>query len=108
MLSENARVRRKILPIFANLFAPHLAKVNTALEPGLIHIAWTSLTFNAFVSNARSAVSEFELLIDKVIGVYENLITLYLDEVSCCVLCELPESEPLMTEDFLMQTQVIC
>ena len=106
MLSENARVRQKILPLFASSFSPHVAKVDSAIEPGLIHITWTSLTFNNFVDNTRSAISELELLIDKVNGIYENVIGVYLDEVSHCVLCKLPELEPLTTDEFLRQTQV--
>jgi dynein heavy chain len=108
MLSENARIRQKILPLFANSFSPHMDKVDAAIEPGLIHITWTSLTFSSFVDNTRKAISELELVIDKVNGIYKNVIEVYLEEVSCCILCKLPESEPLTTDEFLKQTQECC
>lgn len=60
VLSENSRVREKIQPAFEQLFTPHVAKVDEAIQPGLTSLNWTSLNIDKYVDRITVALGNKE------------------------------------------------
>ncbi len=104
MILENERIRGKVTELFTPLFLAHFEEMDRALSPGLSLIRWTSLNLPSFVEAATSALSKLELLIDRVISIHENRITVVLKEIQSIPLCELPTSEIITIEEFISTT----
>nr|XP_034491996.1 dynein heavy chain 5, axonemal [Marmota flaviventris] len=108
MLSEYQRVRSKMPPAIEQLMAPHLAKVDRALQPGLAALTWTSLNIEAYLENTFTKIKDLELLLDRVNDLIEFRIDAILEEMSSTLLCQLPQEEPLTCEEFLQMTKDLC
>ncbi|XP_071468921.1 dynein axonemal heavy chain 5 [Marmota flaviventris] len=108
MLSEYQRVRSKMPPAIEQLMAPHLAKVDRALQPGLAALTWTSLNIEAYLENTFTKIKDLELLLDRVNDLIEFRIDTILEEMSGTLLCQLPQEEPLTCEEFLQMTKDLC
>uniref|UniRef100_A0A8C5ZW29 Dynein axonemal heavy chain 5 n=1 Tax=Marmota marmota marmota TaxID=9994 RepID=A0A8C5ZW29_MARMA len=108
MLSEYQRVRSKMPPAIEQLMAPHLAKVDRALQPGLAALTWTSLNIEAYLENTFTKIKDLELLLDRVNDLIEFRIDAILEEMSGTLLCQLPQEEPLTCEEFLQMTKDLC
>ena len=106
MLATNNRIQRKIPLILRTLFTPHLTAVDAVLEPGVTTITWTSLTFNSYVEKCKQTLDELELLVNRINGAVKNRIDACLTEIGECQLCDLPESEPVVIDEFLARTRV--
>ncbi|KAF7478847.1 hypothetical protein GHT09_009981 [Marmota monax] len=108
MLSEYQRVRSKMPPAIEQLMAPHLAKVDRALQPGLAALTWTSLNIEAYLENTFTKIKDLELLLDRVNDLIEFRIDAILEDMSGTLLCQLPQEEPLTCEEFLQMTKDLC
>ncbi|XP_072250743.1 dynein axonemal heavy chain 5 isoform X1 [Leuresthes tenuis] len=108
MLSENTRVRAKIQSAFEQLAMPHVAKVDEAVQPGLISLSWTSLNIDKYLSSIDKALADLELLMDRVNDLVEFRIDAVLQEMSMSTLCVLPEDEPVPCEEFVQTTRDLC
>lgn len=108
LLVENGRVRKKIQPIFEQLMVPHLTVVDAALEPGLSVLTWSSMNLDHYVSSARSALRNVELLIDAVNDICKLRVEQAFDDILAVQLCELPDGEPWTIEQFVTRTQELC
>uniref|UniRef100_A0A8D0GPG5 Dynein axonemal heavy chain 5 n=1 Tax=Sphenodon punctatus TaxID=8508 RepID=A0A8D0GPG5_SPHPU len=108
MLVEYKRVGSKTQPPIDLLMAPHLAKVDDAIQPGLTSLNWTSLNIEKYLNNTFSKLAELELLLDRVNDLLEFRIDAVLQEMSSVPLCRLPEDEPLTCEEFLQMTKELC
>ncbi|XP_037533193.1 dynein heavy chain 5, axonemal [Nematolebias whitei] len=108
MLSENSRVRAKIQTAFEPLAVPHVAKVDDAIQPGLIYLNWTSLNVDKYLSSIEKTLEDLELLMDRVNDLVEFRIDAVLQEMSRSTLCVLPEEEPATCEEFVKTTRDQC
>ncbi|XP_075868615.1 dynein axonemal heavy chain 5 isoform X3 [Nelusetta ayraudi] len=108
MLSENTRVRAKIQSVFEQLAVPHVAKVDDAIQPGLIALNWTSLNIDKYLDRIDKALVDLELLMDRVNDLVEYRIEAVLQEMSGSTLCMLPEDEPVTSEEFVRTTRDLC
>nr|XP_019946997.1 PREDICTED: dynein heavy chain 5, axonemal [Paralichthys olivaceus] len=108
MLSENTRVRAKIQSSFKQLAMPHVAKVDEAIQPGLISLSWRSLNIDKYLSRVDKTLVDLELLIDRVNDLVEFRINAVLQEMSSATLCDLPEDEPFTCEEFVKTTRNLC
>nr|XP_054361159.1 dynein axonemal heavy chain 5 [Mirounga angustirostris] len=108
MLAEYQRVKSKMPPTIEPLMAPHLAKVDEALQPGLAALSWTSLNIEIYLKNTFAKIKDLELLLDRVNDLMEFRIDAVLEEMSSTPLCQLPEEEPLTCADFLQVTKDLC
>uniref|UniRef100_A0A8D2AUY0 Dynein axonemal heavy chain 5 n=1 Tax=Sciurus vulgaris TaxID=55149 RepID=A0A8D2AUY0_SCIVU len=108
MLTEYQRVRSKMPPAIEQLMAPHLAKVDRAIQPGLAALTWTSLNIEAYLENTFAKIKDLELLLDRVNDLIEFRIDTVLEEMSGTPLCQLPQEEPLTCEEFLQMTKDLC
>ncbi|XP_019376784.1 PREDICTED: dynein heavy chain 5, axonemal [Gavialis gangeticus] len=108
MLVEYKRVKSKIQMPIDQLIAPHLAKVDDAIHPGLTSLNWTSLNIERYLNNIFDKLAELELLLDRVNDVVEFRIDVVLQEMSSVLLCKLPEDDPLTCEEFLQMTKELC
>ncbi|XP_077866685.1 dynein axonemal heavy chain 5-like [Saccoglossus kowalevskii] len=108
LLSENKRVCGKIHAAFEPLMAPHISKLDDAIEPGLTKLTWTSMTIDTYVKDVYDALGELELLMDRANDLVQYRINSVLQEMSTTMLCELPEDEPWTAEQFLDKTQELC
>ncbi|XP_052062310.1 dynein axonemal heavy chain 5-like isoform X2 [Mytilus californianus] len=108
MLQETQRVKGKIPTAFEALMGPHISKVDTALEPGLIKLSWTSLNIQEYMDRVYKTLADLELLMDRAHDVNEFRIESVLKEMAGTTLCQLPEDEPWTVEKFLENTQMLC
>ncbi|MEQ2240347.1 hypothetical protein ILYODFUR_013861, partial [Ilyodon furcidens] len=108
MLSENTRIRAKIQTAFEQMAMPHVAKVDEAIQPGLISLSWTSLSIDKYLSRIDKALADLELLIDRVNDLVEFRIDAVLQEMSVSTLCVLPEDQPVTCEEFVKTTRDLC
>ncbi|KAK6326444.1 hypothetical protein J4Q44_G00020890 [Coregonus suidteri] len=108
VLTENARVRAKIQSAFEQLVMPHVAKVDEAILPGLTSLNWTSLNIDKYLSRINSALTDLELLMDRVNDLVEFRIDAVLQEMSGATLWVLPLDEPLSCDEFVQTTRELC
>ncbi|XP_027953732.1 dynein heavy chain 5, axonemal [Eumetopias jubatus] len=108
MLAEYQRVKSKMPPTIEPLMAPHLAKVDEALQPGLATLSWTSLNIEMYLKNTFAKIKDLELLLDRVNDLMEFRIDAVLEEMSSTPLCQLPQEELLTCADFLQMTKDLC
>ena len=106
MLQESQRVKSKIPMAFEALMGPHTSKVDTALEPGLTKLSWTSLNIQEYMDKVYKTLADLELLMDRAHDVNEFRIESVLKEMATTTLCQMPEDEPWTVEKFLENTQV--
>uniref|UniRef100_A0A8C8C8Z2 Dynein, axonemal, heavy chain 5 n=1 Tax=Oncorhynchus tshawytscha TaxID=74940 RepID=A0A8C8C8Z2_ONCTS len=105
---QNARVRAKIQSAFGQLVMPHVAKVDKAILPGLTSLNWTSLNIEKYLSRINSALTDLELLMDRVNDLVEFRIDAVLQEMSGATLWVLPLEEPFSCEEFVQTTRELC
>lgn len=79
LLDENKAIRSCIHPVFLPLMAPHIKKVDIALQPGLIMLCWTSLNLEAFFKTAKASLRDLELLVKEVIRILSSLTKKYVE-----------------------------
>ncbi|XP_070978962.1 dynein axonemal heavy chain 5-like [Oncorhynchus clarkii lewisi] len=108
VLTENARVRAKIQSAFGQLVMPHIAKVDEAILPGLTSLNWTSLNIEKYLSRINSALTDLELLMDRVNDLVAFRIDAVLQEMSGATLWVLPLEEPFSCEEFIQTTRELC
>ena len=86
---------------------PHLNQVEEVLSPGFTIHTWTSLNIQLFIESIHRALSDLELLVDKVVGIKENRIQLALEGVTLLDICGLPPNGEVCTiQEFLSATKV--
>ena len=85
---------------------PHLLKLDEVISPGLISLRWNSLDLETYAAAVRSSIQKTELLINRAINILEVRVEGEFNNLSSVVMCELPDSEPWTTEEFLMKTSV--
>ncbi|XP_012863981.1 dynein axonemal heavy chain 5 [Echinops telfairi] len=108
MLAEYQRVKSKIPPTIQQLLAPHLARVDEALHPGLAALNWTSLNIETYLESTFEKIKELESLLDRLSDLIEFRINTILEEMSSTPLCQLPQEEPLSCDTFLQKTKDLC
>ncbi|XP_069898297.1 dynein axonemal heavy chain 5 [Dipodomys merriami] len=108
MLAEYQRVKSKVPPTLEQLMAPHLAKVNEVLQPGLAALTWASLNIETYLENSFAKIKDLELLLDRINDLIEFRIAAVLEEMSNTPLCELPGEQPLTCDEFLQMTKDLC
>ena len=106
LLQETSRVKAKIPTAFEALMGPHISKVDSALDPGLNKLSWTSLNIQEYIDRVYKTLADLELLMDRAHDVNEFRIESVLKEMASTTLCQLPEDEPWTVEQFLETTQV--
>ena len=108
LLAENVRVRNRVLPVLGQLMVPHLALVDSALEPGLSDLTWTSMTVDHFISSVRAALRDAEVLLDGVDDICHFRIEKAFDDMTAVQLCEIPDGEAWTIDQFLSRTEELC
>ncbi|XP_077982678.1 dynein axonemal heavy chain 5-like [Glandiceps talaboti] len=108
LLAEVKRVCSKIHVAFEPLMAPHLNKLDDAVNPGLNTLTWTSLTIDTYVDSVYDTLGELELLMDRANDLVQFRINSVLQDMSNTMLCELPEELPWTAEQFLDKTTELC
>ena len=86
--------------------APHIGKVDEALEPGINKLTWTSLNITNYIENVYASLAELELMMDRANDLVEFRIDAVLHDMSNATLCELPDEDPWTMAEFLDKTQV--
>ncbi|OXB65197.1 hypothetical protein ASZ78_004954 [Callipepla squamata] len=90
MLAEYKRIKLKIQHPVERLMIPWLAKIDDAIQPGLMLLTWTSLNVKKYINTIFRKLAELELLLDRVNDLIEFRIDAVLQEMS---------SVPLSTEE---------
>lgn len=86
--------------------APHMAKLDASIEPGLTMLNWTSLNLNAYLESVYEALRELDLLLTRAQDLVTFRIDGVLNEMSVVPLCELPSDTSWTVEEFLKNTEV--
>ena len=106
MVTDYQRVISKINPVYKPLMSPHLTKLDTAVEPGLHMLTWTSLNINTYFESIYESLKDLELLIGRANQIIEYRILKVLKEITDVPLCELPTCTPWTVEFFYERTKV--
>ena len=106
MLQENDRVRKKIPQAYEELMGPHFTRVDSAIEPGLTKLTWTSMNITDYIQNVYKQLQDLELLMLRANELTEFRIDAVLQEMATTTLCQLPGDEPWTVEEFLSNTEV--
>ena len=106
LLVEYERVVEKIPSSFKPLMAPHMAKLDAAIEPGLTMLNWTSLNLATYLESVYEALRELDLLLTRAQDLVTFRIDGVLNEMSMVPLCELPGDASWTVEEFLKNTEV--
>ena len=96
----------KIPATFRPLMAPHLAKLDAAVDPGLTMLNWTSLNLTTYLESVYEALRELDLLLSRATDLVTFRIDGVLDEMSLVPLCELPSDASWTVDEFLKRTEV--
>lgn len=86
--------------------APHLAKVEASIDPGLVMLNWTSLNIDTYIESVYESLEELELLINRANDLVAFRIDAVLEEMSSIPLTELPTHTPKTIDEFLKSTEV--
>eukprot|EP00079_Xenopus_tropicalis_P026874 XP_012820905.1 PREDICTED: dynein heavy chain 5, axonemal [Xenopus tropicalis] len=108
MLMEDKRIKSKVHAPLEQLIAPHIAKIDEAIQPGLLSLNWTSLNIEKYLKNIAEKHADLELLLDRVNDLVVFRIDAVLQDMSITPLCKLPEEEPVSCEQFLQMTKDLC
>ncbi|XP_034144998.1 dynein heavy chain 5, axonemal isoform X2 [Esox lucius] len=108
VLTDNSRIRAKIQSAFEQLVRPHVAKVDEAILPGLTSLNWTSLNIEKYFNRINRALTDLELLLDRVNDLVEFRIDAVLQGMSGATLCVLPLDEPVSCDQFVQTTRDLC
>ncbi|KZC10625.1 Dynein heavy chain 5, axonemal [Dufourea novaeangliae] len=104
-VSTAKRVKLEVRP----LLLPHLVRVASLLEPGIVSLTWTNPGWRNFYQNTKQQIEEFDILITRVHDVYDNRILEVLTSMQKITLHSLPESDQAWTiEKFVEKTEEIC
>ena len=107
MTKRHKEVITMIPEILESLMTPHLEKLNKILSPGLTILHWSSLNLNQFADTVVSALDKLEVLVNRSKDMLDIQVQGVLDKISSTLLCELPEGEPWVMEEFFSRTKVL-
>ena len=74
LVQENNKLRQSIPPLFLKLMKPCLIELETAFQPCLATVTWTSLEIHDVCENIKSTLKEVEIFIKKIIDMKETRI----------------------------------
>jgi len=106
MLSEYNRILDKIPAVVKPLMSPHLVKLDTAMEPGLCMLTWTSMNLASFLESVYETLGEVELMVDRINDLVEFRIEKVLNDIANTKLVELPVETPWTTDQLIKNTEV--
>uniref|UniRef100_A0A8D0Y0C8 AAA+ ATPase domain-containing protein n=1 Tax=Sus scrofa TaxID=9823 RepID=A0A8D0Y0C8_PIG len=92
---------QEVPPVFVNLMAPKMKKVESVLRQGLTILTWSSLTLESFFQEVDSVLDMFSQLLKKISDLCEMHIDTVLKEIAKTVLISLPEGGATRVEDML-------
>uniref|UniRef100_A0A8D1HDV9 AAA+ ATPase domain-containing protein n=1 Tax=Sus scrofa TaxID=9823 RepID=A0A8D1HDV9_PIG len=92
---------QEVPPVFVNLMAPKMKKVESVLRQGLTILTWSSLTLESFFQEVDSVLDMFSQLLKKISDLCEMHIDIVLKEIAKTVLISLPEGGATRVEDML-------
>jgi len=108
MVHENERIRSKVPELLETLLVPHCVAVDDAIAPGLTMVSWVSMNLTEYLDNVTKALKKLELTIDRVTGIVNDRINVTLQQIVTLPLCELPASDAITMEVFMMETKQLC
>lgn len=86
----------------------HYEKMDEAISPGLTVIRWTSPSLETYIEDVNTALSDLELLIDRLLGMIENRILAPLQEIQKISLFWIPESSAMKATKFCSIAEELC
>ncbi|KAJ8670776.1 hypothetical protein QAD02_002035, partial [Eretmocerus hayati] len=99
LLEDNNRLRRSIPPLFLRLMRPCLIEMETAFQPCLSVITWTSLKIPDVFENIRKTMDRIETFLKKVIDMKEARIDEIFASIANTTLMEI-SNHPEYPEEF--------
>ena len=108
LVSEYNRIIKKVPELFFSLMDIHIEKVERAISPGFTLIRWTSLNLDEYISNAGSALSLLELLVDRLLNMHENRIMIPLKEIEGIPLFQISDAAAMRPSEVYEITSNLC
>ncbi len=108
LVKEEKRIRDKIPDLMLTLMGHHYEKLENTISPGLTLYHWSSLNLHAYLDSVAKALEAFELLIDRVVSIHLNRITVMLDDIESTKLCSIPNNEAVSISEFCTTTEELC
>lgn len=77
MIEEFVSTARRVKLEVRPLLLPHLVRIASLLEPGLVSLNWTNPKWKEFYQNTKEQVKEFDILVTRVHDVYDNRYNMF-------------------------------
>uniref|UniRef100_UPI00358ECCF5 dynein axonemal heavy chain 8 n=1 Tax=Myxine glutinosa TaxID=7769 RepID=UPI00358ECCF5 len=105
LLKNYEEIHQRSFPMFSNLMAFHVKKVDDVLRQGLTLITWSSLNIDVFFHNATIKMSKLYQLQKKINDRLEVRIDEVLQDISSTFLVQLPVADSWTVEEFLSKNE---
>ncbi|CAH0592601.1 unnamed protein product [Chrysodeixis includens] len=91
LVERNNQIRRNMPKLYLPLLRAQLIKLETAFQPGLSTITWTSLEIPSYCENIEMVLDEVDLFVKEVVDIKEARIDAILSSISRTMLVYLPD-----------------
>ncbi|XP_052742928.1 dynein axonemal heavy chain 8 [Bicyclus anynana] len=91
LVNRNDQIRRSMPKLYLPLLRAQLVKLDSAFQPGLSSITWTSLEIESYCDKIESVLDEVDLFVKEVVDMKEARIDAILQSISKTLLVYLPE-----------------
>lgn len=108
LLVEYDRIVGAIPERLQNLLAGPKARVDAAIEPGLLKLSWYSVSLDSFLESVNRELAALDNLVKKIRDLVDVRIEGVLSEITQTPLCELPGAEGWAVSQFLEVTDRVC
>jgi dynein heavy chain, axonemal len=108
MLVENDRIISAIPERLQSLLAGAKARVDAAIEPGLLKLSWYSVSLDSYLEAVNKELAQLDNLVKKIRDLVDVRIEGALYEITQTSLCELPGPEGWSVPQFLEETDRVC
>ena len=108
MLETYQTTMNSLVPDLKKLYAPHLNKVKSSLDPGMAEINWTCQEWRSFTDKCLADVEIYKNLIERANDIYFSRVEKLLEKITTVELYELPSAEPWTLPQFLDKVKILC
>ena len=108
MLNNYQMTINSLAPELQKLFAPHLAKIRSCMDPGMSLINWTCDSWREFTTKTLNDIDIIKDLVDRANDIYYNRVEKLLGSIVDVPLSSLPTDVPWTLEQFVENIKVKC
>ena len=97
-----------VIPDLKRLFTPHLIKIKSCLDPGLVDLDWTCHQWDEFTEKCLKDIDAFASLVSRANDIFTSRVERTLESMTEIELYELPSDKPWTLDRFLDRVKERC